>query len=159
MKSIATLFFLFIVATTTLSAQEKLKGVLPVKNDKVTYTEIVQVDSLSKADIYKRARLWLAKNYENSKIDDQDLLISKGYFPYGPYKVWNTIVFRIKNGKYKFEISDFKLQENNTEWDLEGNYGSLTKKYDYTVINKHITDQIASFKKAIQTSLDSEENW
>jgi Domain of unknown function (DUF4468) with TBP-like fold len=156
-KLFASLFILGFVLTTT--AQEKLKDILPLKNGKVTYSGVIQVDSLSQEEIYARARSWLAYNYEYSKLDDKGELINKGYFQYGIYRVWNTITIKIKSGRYKYEISDFKMDEKGTEYDLEGSYGSLTKKADFNYIDKHINEIIPSLEAAIKTEPAKEDNW
>jgi hypothetical protein len=86
MKTIYALSFFFFFAlgfSSTISGQEKLNGVLPLKDGKVTYTNIILVDSLSKQEIYKRAKQWLAYNFEYTKVDDKDELISRGYIQYG----------------------------------------------------------------------------
>ncbi|MFC4233470.1 hypothetical protein ACFOW1_16330 [Parasediminibacterium paludis] len=129
------------------AAQEHLKGILPLKNGKVTYSEVVRVDGLSKSEIYKRLRLWLAYNYEFSKFDNQELLISKGYFTYGNFRVWHILTIKIKDGRYKLELSNFEIQFANTlPIDIEGNYGSITKKSDFKQIDETVSKIILSLK-------------
>ena len=126
---------IFLSSALHASSQDKLKDILPVKNGKVTYSEVVKVDSLSKKEVYRRLRIWLAYNYEYIKLDNKELLISKGYFPYGDFIVWNTITIKITDGQCKFQISDFKMDSKGTETDLEGNYGTLSEKSDFRYIN------------------------
>ncbi|HVW97488.1 MAG TPA: DUF4468 domain-containing protein [Mucilaginibacter sp.] len=90
---------------------------------KIDFKGVVQVDGVSKEKIFMRARDWFTREFEVAKaivvMDD----ISSGHltargnyfgnrkrgiitvnFPYG---VTFTVDLHIKNGKYKYEITDF----------------------------------------------------
>ncbi|MGA0557710.1 DUF4468 domain-containing protein [Larkinella sp. VNQ87] len=41
----------------------KLHGILPVTNQKVAYTEVVDCGSVSQLDVFRRARLWAAQSF------------------------------------------------------------------------------------------------
>lgn len=43
----------------------KLHGILPVVNQRVTYTEIVDCGTVSQADLFRRARLWLTQSFHS----------------------------------------------------------------------------------------------
>jgi hypothetical protein len=45
----------------------KLNGILPLKGDFVEYSEVVSAPGLSKEEVYRRARRWMAKHYRSSK--------------------------------------------------------------------------------------------
>ncbi len=82
MKTFYALNLILIFAfgfSQSIIAQEKLKDILPLKDGKVTYIGVIQVDGISKEEIYKRAKLWLAYNFEYSKFDEKDKLISRFY--------------------------------------------------------------------------------
>lgn len=90
---------------------------------KITYTEVVKVDSTAtKDELYSRAREWFAKAYKSStnviQMEDKESgkIVGKaltqvfyqamksnysgGYFHY-------TISIYIKDGRYKYEVTDF----------------------------------------------------
>jgi hypothetical protein len=162
MKTFYALSFIIVFAfgfSPTISGQEKLKDILPLKDGKVTYTNVILVDSISKEEIYKRAKQWLAQNFEYTKNDDNDLLISRGYIQYGMFKFWHTIIIKIKDGKYKYEITDFTFSDGNVDQNIEGNYISLTKKSDFKYIDDHVTKIIISLEQAIKTDTSKEDNW
>ena len=116
-------FFLTIVfASLSLYASAQN---LPVDPDtkKVTYSEVVEVPGISKNDLYTRAQTWFAKTYGSSKsvleIQDKEngKLLGKGLTDvsfrnpplgarYGGI-VRYTISILVKDGKYKYTISDF----------------------------------------------------
>ncbi len=45
----------------------KLHGVLPVVNQKVTYTDVADCGSVSQADLFRRVRLWVAQSCYSTK--------------------------------------------------------------------------------------------
>lgn len=120
---------LLISAVTLLSISagfsQKETPNLPIDSTtfKITYSEVVYVDSLvNKQELYSRAREWFAKAYksstnviqmedkENGKIVGKALLevyhkalgsnYPGGYINY-------TISIYVKDGRYKYEITDF----------------------------------------------------
>ena len=162
MKTFLALNFMLVFAfgfSQTISGQEKLKDILPLKDGKVMYTNVIQVDSISKEVICRHAKQWLAHNFEYTKVDDKDELISRGYIQYGLFKIWQTITIKIKDRKYKYEITDFTFSDGNVFQNIEGNYGSLTKKADYKYIDDHVTKIILSLEQAIKTDTNKEDNW
>jgi len=159
MKTFYTLGFILIFAScfsTTMQAQDttktqkKLLDILPLKDGKVTYTNTIQVDSVSQEEIYKRAKEWLAHNYEFPTLDEKDELVSRGYILYGLFKISQTITIKIKYGKYKYEITDFTITNNHVDYPLEGYYGSFTRKADYKYIDRRVNEHIASLEQAIK---------
>ena len=97
---------------------------LAYSQDKLTYTEVVKVDTLLKKDeLYARARLWFVKIFVNAKnvlqIQDKESgeLVGKGAIKYnntilGTKTVVDgwirfTVNITIKDGKYKYEFTDF----------------------------------------------------
>jgi len=118
--SVITLFSV----STVFGQKETLKLPIDSLSNKIIYTDVVYVDSLtSKLELYLRAREWFAKTYksatnviqmedkESGKIVGKALLNvymttfvgSKedgGYINY-------TITLYVKDGRYKYEITDF----------------------------------------------------
>jgi len=163
-------FFALVFATAlsmTINAQDKFKDIFPLINGKITYTNIVKVDSISKDEIYNRAKHWLAYNYDYFKIDDKDELICKGHIQYGYAQIWQIITIKIKEGRYKYEITNFQATQHVV---MEGSSSDidvplekyqaflhLGEKEAYKNIDSQINAQIESLKKAIST--EKTENW
>lgn len=127
MRKIKNLFIFSVLTllsvSTAFGQTETLNLPIDSLTNKITYSEIVYVDSLAnKQELFSRVREWFAKAYksstnviqmedkENGKIVGKALL--KIYFTAlgmqqdGGY-INYTIAIYIKDGKYKYEITDF----------------------------------------------------
>lgn len=70
------LSFSLALLTSNVFGQSKLLEIFPIENGKATYTGIVQVDSVSKDELYKRAKRWFVDTYKSAKavieLDDKE---------------------------------------------------------------------------------------
>lgn len=116
----------------------------------ITYSEVVFVDStVSKDEMYIRARVWFAKFYESSndvlQIDNKDLgkLVGSAKFnvstntavfvmPFGSIKY--NISISIKDYKYKYIITNFIHDGENSKGKDVESYGACE-----TLINKKLS--------------------
>jgi Domain of unknown function (DUF4468) with TBP-like fold len=109
----------------------------------LTYTQVVKVDStLSSNELYLRARAWFAESYRSAhdviQMDDKDngKIIGKGNLRYlsnifegsDGTKGWirYTISIQVKNGRYKYEITDFYHEGNPLSSGGECSFGLIT---------------------------------
>lgn len=91
---------------------------------KVSYSAVVQVPGASKIELYSRAREWYASTFGSSKavleMDDKEAgkLIGKAYAQFEfagaigkplDWALWRTIKVEVKDGKYRYTITDFLL--------------------------------------------------
>ena len=93
----------------------------------ITYSSINYVDSVSKNELFDRAKLWIANSFKDGKtviqIENRDLgqILCKGNFPtYYTYKTigarkipvdcFFTINMLFKDGKYKVDIYDLSVK-------------------------------------------------
>lgn len=106
-------------------AQDKLGGLLPLENGKVTYTGVITVDSLSADQIYLGVRRWVAKEYKSGKdvtqLEDaaaREVLV-RGWFPSvwqltfyatNTVQVWHRVTVQCRDGRYRFEFTDFRIK-------------------------------------------------
>ncbi len=89
----------------------------------LSYSEVVKTDSIPQSELYNRAKIWFSTTYVDSKsviqLDDKDngQIVAKAKMVYNP-KVFTgssqtegyinyTIKVFVKEGRYKYEISDF----------------------------------------------------
>lgn len=98
---------------------------MPLVDSQVVYTNIITVDGVSKDELYKRARLFIVKNYKSAnaviQLDDKESghIIGKGVLTVvtdggdllgaSETKVNHTISIMVKDGRYKYEVSDLSV--------------------------------------------------
>lgn len=129
------LFTLFIILSNLTYSQEKFLELLPMKDGKVNYNDVVLVDSCSKDRLYLKAKHWFIDSYRSAKdviqLDDKENgeLIGKGFFEtywqilfYAGQQinVWYTVKIQMKENKFRYEITDFRIKY----------YSAPTSKYD-----------------------------
>ena len=111
-KTLALTIAIITVMTMTVFGQEQL-----------TYTEVIQSDSTSKNVLYNRAKLWFTTVYNSSsdvlQMDNKEegQIIGKAIMKYNPTvfsgseqtkgTIKYTIKIFVKDGRYKYEITDF----------------------------------------------------
>lgn len=178
---ISTIGLLFV--TISSYSQDKLLDILPLVEGRVTYTGIVQVDDVSSDELYNRAKRWFVDTYKSGKdviqLDDKENgeIIGKGFFEemwmvtfYGGQNVnvWQTIKVQMKDGRYRYEITDFRMKyfvsasqytsSSNVDVALEEwNKGrDANNKKFYPKIDSHIKSLIESLDKAMKTKTKSD---
>ncbi len=73
----------WIILSIDCSAQSKLLDILPLKDGKVNYTKVVEMEGISKEELFDRAKYWLLESSTYQKdimrIDDKNNeIISNG---------------------------------------------------------------------------------
>jgi len=121
MKLLITLSTLFI--SIICNSQNT---VIPYKDNVINYSEVVNLDSsYKKNDLYISAKRFFVDAFNSGKdviqLDDKDagLVVGKGFFSviwkanfmYSyDMQVYHIIKVYVKDGKYKFEITDFSYK-------------------------------------------------
>lgn len=112
MKKFVTLILVLITINAKLFGQEPL-----------SYSEVVQVNDVLKNELFNRAKLWFATTYNSAndvlQIENKEEgeLIGKAILKYEPNilsgseqlkgNIRYTIKIYVKDGRYKYEITDF----------------------------------------------------
>ncbi len=162
----------------------------------LNYSEVIKVDSISKDELYNRAKIWFAIACNSSKdilqMDNKEegQIIGKAKMSYNPtilnasgrtYGIINyTIKLYLKDGRYKYEITDFihvptgNSSYGNLPFDLittdvnspiqhKGQYKSWNDKVWNDIKNQisdKITPLIESLKKSMLKKAETKnENW
>jgi hypothetical protein len=129
MKTNILLFLALVPCLVFAQAREKLDTVNPIYNEFflvidgiITFSEVVQVDSLSKNDIYLRANDWIIKTFNSSKdviqFNDKDAgkivcktitgaTIGKGWNKVTIDPVYYLLTIEARPGRYKITASNF----------------------------------------------------
>lgn len=83
---------------------------LPVVDGKVLYTGIIKADSVSKTELYNRAKTFFVKSYKSAndviQLDDKESgqLVIKGIFKVSSLSIRHTFSVGVKEGKYRYEL-------------------------------------------------------
>jgi hypothetical protein len=127
-----TIIILSIIFLSDLSAQ--------TTPESLTFSEVIKVDSVSKQELYSRAKEWFFKTYRSSKdvVANEDkeggVILGDGSIFYDGGLEGQSITgyvsykisISVKDGKYKYEISDFIHKSSNTYKYGDYSMGRLT---------------------------------
>jgi hypothetical protein len=112
---------------------------LPLVNGKITYTDIIKIDSSKTKDlIYTALRTWLVKAFVSSKnviqFEDKDngIIMGKANIAVTSKKGWDygvvnfSLTLHVKPGRFKYEITDFvhEFWTSNDQYPRLTNYGA-----------------------------------
>lgn len=189
MKTFALVLFFLLSFMLSFGQKETPKLPIDSNTNKITYSEIINVDSLiSKQELYSRAREWFAETYNSSKevvqMEDKESgkIIGKAitqvyYKMFGtdhPHGYINyTISISVKDGKYKYEITDLHHKGQLVQDGMSPSYGlcenminsgtSRQKLYNYClyVADKNIKNLIVDLKFSmnIKSNKNTSEDW
>lgn len=127
MKALVTLLFCFTISLAHAQVADSVK--LPIDPDthRITYAEVVQMPGVSQAELYTRAKLWFAEAFKSAKevvqADEKDAGIVQGTgwspmdahfmgknLPASHIRLWYTVKLACREGRYRYEVSDFKYE-------------------------------------------------
>lgn len=122
-----TLLFIIILLGYTLNL---------LAQNTLTYTEVVEIKEVTKDELYNRAKKWFVTTYKSGnqviQLDDKETgaIIGKASMKYQPRPftgsekinglIHYTISINLKNGRYKYEITDFVHEPSGSQ------YGTIT---------------------------------
>ena len=175
MKKIISLLAL-LISSLSMSAQT-----LPTdpQTKKITYQETVNMDSLTKAQLYERCKNWMTNYYKSMKFDYDDKInkiTMSGYFIVtltydfkykSEYNVSYNIAFNLKEGKYRYTITDFAVYKvatgPKTIQPAETAYAKMTtanKKEFVTQVTAEVNKLIEDMKIAIKSGkMKDQDDW
>ena len=184
MKRILTLIILFNFSTLILFSQE---DILPIDKEtgKISYSEIVKVDSVDAKALYNNAKIWFVHYFNSAKnvlqLDDKESgrIIGKGLLNVTTSVIVKadagvvkfTIEINAKDGRYKYTFTDFwheaYISKITTPGDLrlsKPGGGILTMgKGNWNGIkrqtNEMVLDMILNLKKAMSSSQNKDDSW
>lgn len=128
MKMLSIIIFVFFTNIISFSQSYVIPD-FPIDSltGKISYKEVVYLDSTVQQQVlYRAAREWFAKSFVSSnnvlQMDDEEagILIGKGSFTiihtiWGtPFPIRFTISMYFKNGRYKYELTDFQFPDGDT---------------------------------------------
>ena len=157
---------LIIVFSSGCFGQNELLDILPLSDGRVNYSNVLEVNEISQVELHGRARNWLlSTDYIQNEISYSDdkykQIDSKSFFKelWGPNyfselytEIYYTVNFKFRNGRYKYEITNFIIKKNGTETQLEIFKMERKKNMKY---NKLFYEKIDSEIKKIITSIEN----
>jgi hypothetical protein len=185
MKALSFVFILTIF-TTNLFSQENTFPIDSITG-KITYSEIIKVDSVNNQKLYLRANVWFVHSFVSAKnviqLNDKESgkIIGKGTFEVTDNNNHNSMVYlpivgtvdftveiQTKDERYKYVFSDFSYKVNgDAEKNLKSSSvfksGMFQKRLDIQWAdikqntNMTILNMIESLKKSMGTKDDSDE--
>lgn len=116
------ILFLFFLLPFTLLAQQSFP--VDTVSGKITYTDVVSVDGVSKAILFTRAQEWFSENFSGpestiEKKDKEDsVLLGKAYKDIPgmsttgmeALKLWYNVKVEVKDNRYRYTIDNINLQ-------------------------------------------------
>lgn len=94
----------------------------PAFAQSISFSEVIQADSVAKDELYSRANKWFVESFKDAnsvlQITDKEAgqLVGKGNIPYAPTGMGSQdvkgainflITVTVKEGRYKYEFQDF----------------------------------------------------
>ena len=159
-----TLLSLFLLMNLIATSQE-----LGYDDQTKKYTEqdVVEIDSLSKSELYSKALEWISLNYKSAKdviqLSNEEMgkIIVKGSFPTDLFfkKGWirHTMVLQFKDGKFRYRFTNFSyFSPGSGEMPLEGSMFSKKKVLAEAKYNVDVC--VVSIKKHMKTQT-VEDDW
>ena len=135
MKYLALVLALLLAAPVAYAQKEKDAPItLPMDADThlITYSGVVEVAGTSKGELYARGKVWFANAFKSAQnviqADDKEagLVVGKGWtqtyitimLTPAAEKLWYTVKLSFKDGKYRYEITDFMFEGSPSKYNL-----------------------------------------
>lgn len=146
----------------------KLHGILPVVNQKVTYSDVVDCGSVSQMDLFRRARLWVMQSGHSANdpvsLADKETGDLAGRFIQtitvprsenaagGIYTFRYSYVIECANRKYRATLTRVDLDEGGGRYTPIETYCQKNEK-DLQVIFPELDKQLKSVLASLQESV------
>ena len=101
---------------------------------RILYSDVVQVPGASQTELYARAKLWFADTFASAKdvvqVADKEAGVIQGtaFQPitfevlgyHSLERLWYTVKIVLKDGRYKYDLTEFRVQEYPTQYLVVG---------------------------------------
>ena len=173
-----TIIIYLLIFTPILSFGQLIDELPQDESGKLNYSEIVQVDNVSKDELYQRSKQFFIDELESDKdiiqLDDQEsgTVVAKGFYDVyvglTKYQMWFTVKIQSKEGRYKYDIyniyfrtypddsgktitlDDWYIFDRQRFYKKNGKPQKRLEKY-----KNAMTEQLTSLIKLIKVSMDN----
>lgn len=147
----------------------KLQGILPVVNQKVNYSDVVDGGAVSQADLFRRVRLWVTQScyspgdtFSLSDRETGDLvgrvsqvitLPHSEHSASGVYTFRYSLIIECTNRKYRATITQLDVLENGTKPTPIESYCQKNEaelRAIYTALDGQINHRLASLQEYVK---------
>lgn len=132
----------------------------------IDYTDVVPVEGATQAELFQRGKLWLASSFKSTKdviqAEDKDagFIIAKGNSTIvikaaglgNAEPLYYTIKLNYKDGRYKYEVTDFYIQSQGVNIPVERFVFPADTKH-FAKINSQYGPQVEAVVQDIIKSL------
>jgi acyl-CoA synthetase (AMP-forming)/AMP-acid ligase II len=166
-----------VIVNENSSSSKVVKLPINKETNKITYTEVVSVDSVSKDILYNRAKIWMVNYFKNENFSIQNLeegkLVKTASFPvtYDIGKGFTSteqntfnLSVSVKDGKYKYELTDFVADNGIQKSPCENGFKLMENNkqlYQKTVDSfyKEVESLITKLKENMKQDMKLKEDW
>ena len=143
--------------------------------DKVSFTDVVTVNGATKDQLFNRARKWMTNYYKNEQFainnKEDGRLTREGMFSKtynigngakSTDKIYYNISVFIRDGKYKFEVTDIVMQGEKNRLTMEEAHAKLTERPKLErYINQQVFEGIDEVLKNLKAAMltDPKSDW
>ncbi len=146
---------------------------------KITYSEVVKIDSVSAEDLLSRAKITLTNLFVSGKdvtqIIDENAkqivgkgflvpVISNGLMKMAAGKVWFTLTIQCREGRYKYTLTNFEHEGNpGTMWPqsngpIESFNNHVLTRAQYQRLRDYIYNDIKNFIPKMKSEMANSSN-
>ncbi|HCC51120.1 MAG TPA: hypothetical protein DEQ30_02950 [Porphyromonadaceae bacterium] len=118
MKRFVVLFVLTLISIKMFSQGEFICDILPAKDGRVFYSEVIKTEDMSASELYSNAKKWVSTTFRSAKSViqsdvDGSIIVIKGRLSYitsadTPF----TLTIQFKDGRFKYELTDLMMDIN-----------------------------------------------
>jgi len=177
MKRFPLLLLLLSLSLGVRAQAPRLKTALPFPVDslsgKIRYLAVVQTPGVSQAELYRRARTWFVSRFPDDphvvRVEDPASGELAGTYCTilqkltNSYEVWRTLRVDVKDGRYRYEVTDFGGRDIGNAYDpqiyrVEPTNPMNVRRYGAEVAKQAQAD-IASLLAAMNTPTAAASAW
>ena len=131
---------------------------------KYIYRETVQVDSVSKAELFERVSQWAALAYNDTKhatrYNDKEagVIITKGFWDAGMVKRWHSLRIECKDNRYRLTFADLVFKTTLGQQEYEQPAEKLNKK-DRQRCAENCKETADALRKSVTVSKAKSDGW
>jgi len=147
----------------------KLRDILPIVNQKVTYTEVVDCGSVSQTDLFRRARIGMAQSSTSASdiflVSDKETgdLVSRSKltltlprsdgFSGGVFSFRYSVVVECSNRKYRATLTNIGVEDGSSEKPIPIETYAQRSEKDLQLIYSALDQQLKAHLVALQENV------